>query len=139
MEKDQMLQRKIISRLVSQRPEEIAGLAIRIWESIADELTPIIGEDGFTILYARALYINQSVFPWLAAGQAPQQDDSQFASLRLSLEGRTNTEVVEASKALLVTFTDILSVLIGEQLTAGILRSAWSGGTLDEGSQETST
>jgi len=43
----------------------------------------------------------------------------------MSLEGQTPAQVSDANSLLLITFTDILAALIGEQLTTRILRSAW--------------
>jgi hypothetical protein len=43
----------------------------------------------------------------------------------MSLEGQTPAQASEANRLLLITFTDILAALIGEQLTTSILRLAW--------------
>ena len=118
----------MISGLLSQRPEEVANITILLWESVASELIPLIGKDGFAILYARSLHLARSTHPWLATGHSAQQNDTHFTSLRMSLEGQNFTEAGEASKALLATFTDLLAVLIGEPLTTGILRVAWRDG-----------
>jgi hypothetical protein len=118
------LQRQIVSKLKAQRPEEALDLSNQLWGSITAELIPIIGEDGFAILYARALHHARSAFPWLAAGPAPHPADTQFTSLRLSLQDRPIGEARVANEALLLTFTDLLAVLIGEPLTAGLLRAA---------------
>ena len=115
---------KIFS-LTAQRPEDVAGLAVQLWGSLALELIPIVGEAGFTILYARSLHITQRIYPWIAAASAPQATDSQFASLKTQLEARPFTEAGEGFEALLVTFIDILALLIGEPLTTSILHAAW--------------
>ena len=97
---------------------------------LAAELIPIIGETGFATLFARSLYRNQTLFTWLASAPAPQQPQvlqhsaTQFTTLKASLQTRSFTEATAANQALLITFTDILIVLIGEPLTIGILRAA---------------
>jgi dolichol kinase len=48
--------------------------------------------------------------------------------LRTHLADQTPAHARAANSLLLTSFTDILASLIGEQLTASILRSAW--GTL---------
>lgn len=125
---------EIVSRLILLRPEAVPDLSTQLWESLAAELIPIIGEAGFAILYARSLHLTQSNFPWLGAGQTPQPTDSQFKSLSTSLAARAASEAGEACEALFATFIAILATLIGESLTNGILRAAWS----DDASEITS-
>ncbi len=116
---------EIISRLIAQHPEEVAGHAVQLWTALAAELTPIVGESGFTILYARSLHITQRTFTWLAPTPGLQQADSQFTFLQTRLEGQAAPEAAKACEAMLVTFIDILALLIGEPLTNGILHAAW--------------
>jgi hypothetical protein len=135
MVKNELVRRQILAKLQASRPEHVTDLTIRLWQSIASELIPIIGEDGFAALYSRSLHVTRSTFPWLnATGQKPQQADLQFIALKASLEARTSAESVEVGAALLFTFTDILASLIGESLTTGILRAAWG----DHASETTS-
>ncbi len=51
----------------------------------------------------------------------------------MSFEGHTPAQASEANRLLLITFTDILSSLIGEELTTSILRSAWGSEELLSG------
>lgn len=126
----------VVSRRISQQPEAVAQLSVQLWELLAGELTPIIGEAGFAILYARSLHLTQSEFPWLGGGKTPQPPDSQFKSLSISLAGRSSSEVADACKALFVVFADTLAILIGESLTNGILHAAWGDDASDITSQE---
>ena len=43
----------------------------------------------------------------------------------MCFEGQTPEEISAANSLLLITFADILATLIGEELTATILHSAW--------------
>lgn len=70
-------------------------------------------------------------FPWLVQTHPWQRTDSRFEDLKISFEGRDFTETSEASIALLITFIDILSLLIGELLTTSILCSAWGDDASD--------
>jgi len=105
--------------------EKAADAAINLWEQMATEIISIVGEGGFNSLYARSVFLTRSTFPWLAAGALPPQVDHRFAGLKMSLEGQTPAQASEANRLLLITFTDILAALIGEQLTTSILRLAW--------------
>ncbi len=114
-----------------QRPDAVVEVTILLWERLAAELSSIIGEEGFQSLYARSGNLIRATFPWLLLDHASQSSASRFAGLQISLENRSLAEATEASKALLITFVDILALLIGDQLTASILRSAWIDEALD--------
>jgi hypothetical protein len=114
-----------IQRLLPAHQKEVANLTTKLWEALAFELTSIIGDTGFAMLYARSLHLTQSKFPWLAASQTSQPTSSPFISLKASLEERLSTEANEASRTLLAIFTNLLAGLIGEPLTISILHSAW--------------
>lgn len=114
----------------------VADAAVRGWEQVTSQFVPLIGEGGVGVLYARSLHLTRSKFPWLAARQERQQTDSPYTDLRVSLERREPSEAIEACSALLVTFADLLTALIGETLTTRILHSAWATGGPDETAQE---
>ena len=50
----------------------------------------------------------------------------------MCLERQTPAQASEANRLLLITFTDILASLIGEQLTTSILRLAWANDASDK-------
>lgn len=120
-----MLRQQIINSLLAESTGKVADAAIYAWERLATQIISIVGEDGFNSLYARSLFLSQSKFPWLAASQFPPQIDHRFAGLKASLEGQAPAQASEANRLLLITFTDILASLIGEQLTTRILSLAW--------------
>lgn len=124
MASDELLRRYLISKCQSSSEEQTVGHAIQLWRSLAAELIPIIGEEGFATLYLRSLHLTQSRFPWLATGEM-QQSDSLFSPLKTCLEERTSAEAGEAAEHLFITFTSILAQLIGGSLTFNMLRAAW--------------
>lgn len=97
---------------------------------MATQLIAIVGVSGFDSLYARGVSLTQARFPWLAASAASAPVDDRFADLKASLEDKTPELACEASRLLLITFTDILASLIGEPLTARILDTAWNNNAL---------
>jgi hypothetical protein len=125
METRDLLRHQIINSLTAQHTEKVADAAINLWEQMATQIIAIVGEGGFNSLYARSVFLTRSTFPWLAVGALPPQADQPFAGLKTSLEGHTPAQAGEANRLLLITFTDILASLIGEQLTTSILRLAW--------------
>jgi len=133
METSDLLRHQIINSLVAQHTEKVADAAINLWELLASQIIAVVGEVGFDSLYARSVFHTRIIFPWLAAGALPPQADQRFAGLKVSLEKQTAAQASEANRLLLITFTDILSSLIGERLTTSILRSAWSSEKLLSG------
>ncbi len=100
------------------------------------KLIAIVGEAGFNALYARSIFLSQTAFPWLAACVLPAQADDRFAELKKSLEGQAPAQASAANSLLLITFTDILVSLIGDQLTTNILHSAWGHDASDRVGKE---
>jgi hypothetical protein len=125
-----------IRRAVTRRPEAVLDVTIVLWERLASELISIIGEGGFQSLYARSVLLASATFPWMVHTHPWQRTDSRFSDLKISFDGRDFTEISEASIALLITFIDILALLIGELLTTRILRSAWGDDALDMAGKE---
>lgn len=125
METSDLLRHQIIKNLMAQPTGKVADAAIHAWEQLATQIISIIGEDGFDSLYARSIFLSQSKFPCLAPSPQAPQADHLFAGLRTSLEGQMPAQASEANSLLLITFTDILASLIGEQLTTRILGLAW--------------
>ena len=125
METNAFQRHQLIKSLMAQEAEKVADAAIILWEQMAAQIILIVGEGGYNSLYARSVFLAQSTFPWLAAETLPPQAGQRFAALRLSLEGQTPAQAHEANSLLLITFTDILALLVGEELTSSILHSAW--------------
>jgi hypothetical protein len=119
-----------------RRPEAVVDVTIDLWERLAAELIAIIGEGGFQSLYSRSAHLVSATFPWMVLSHPWQQTDSRFADLKKSLEGREFEETSEASITLLITFVDILVLLIGEHLTTSILHSAWGDDAVDIAGKE---
>ena len=125
---------EIISRIAVRDPQELADLASRWWCAIAEELTPLIGVDGFFVMYQRSISLTRVRYPWIAS----QKGDLTFASLKLSLATRDPDDALEASVELLVQFTNILDTLVGEVITSGIISAAWRRDAPESGKETAS-
>lgn len=125
MEPKSSLRHQMIESLMRRHTEGGMDGAVISWEQLATHLISIIGESGFSSLYARSVFLAQSTFPWLAASSPSAQADCRFAELRTALEGQTPAQAREANGLLLTIFTDILASLIGEQLTTQIVCFSW--------------
>lgn len=105
--------------------EQITEAAIRYWEQMATQMISLIGEEGFNSLYTRSAFLTQRTYQWLPVGTSPVPPSQRFSELKTCFLGRSTAEVRGANKLLLITFTDILALLIGEELLNSILHSAW--------------
>lgn len=113
----------------------MADVAVKLWQPLAYQLISIVGKDGFNALYARSLHLVSRQYPWLASGTPADSDNQDFKALKSSLENQSEADAFQANLAFMILFTDALSSLIGESLTARILTSAW-GGAPDKDSVE---
>lgn len=116
---------QLIKKLTTQRQEDGTDAAVSLWTQMAAQLILIIGAGGFDSLFARSVYLSQSSYTWLAAGTELLRDDHRFYALKKSLSDQPPTLAREANCLLLLTFTNILALMIGESLTTRILNSAW--------------
>lgn len=136
MENSELFRHQMIENHMAQHTEKVADAAIKLWVQMATKIISIVGVGGFNSLYARSVFIAQSTFPWLATSSLSSQTDHRFAELKSSLEGQTPEQASAANSLLLITFTDILATLIGEQLTTRILRSAWGNDASNRAGKE---
>ena len=126
IETSKLLRQQLVKRQMAlPSEEEVADTAIDLWEQIATQIISIISEGGFDSLYLRSVSLTQSTYPWLAAVLPQSKTDQRFKDLQISFEGQTPEQASIANSQLLITFTDILASLIGEQLTIRLLRSSW--------------
>ena len=124
-----VLRRQTIRALTSEQEQGVSGAETVLWEQLALHVSMLVGRDGFNSLYARSLFLSQSQYPWLADDAEALQAPLRFDHLMSMLAAQPQSVAADANRLLLVTLTDILASLIGEPLTAGILKSAWGAGT----------
>lgn len=116
----------------------IAAAAQRLCEQLAQHVTPLIGGLGVAAIYGRSLHLTQRQFPALATIPASGDLGGLFADGRRSLEHQEPAVAAAAAVAVLVTFTDVLASLIGENLTTRLVRETWPDFSFDN-SSETAT
>lgn len=106
-----------------QDPEELAAVALAIFERLLAILFPILGTTGSLALFRRSLKLTQDVFPCYQDARTAEDGD-----LLTTLGGCLRRDphiTVEASLALLKTFVELLATFIGERLTRQLLQDAW--------------
>jgi hypothetical protein len=113
------------ARLLAEgaEPARIAAVSVSAWQDIEGSLAPIIGLRGVAALYKRSLYLARGEFPWLAAVYEGALGPSEFSSLAAVLSRQSSAEAIAGSAALLTTFNNLLTSLIGRSLSERLLRS----------------
>ncbi len=119
--------------------EQIARIAVVIWTATNGALSSVIGQHGVTALYKRSLQITRPAFPCLAQVQDDASQVTDFALLRATLAQQDSAVAAAANLALLGSFYDLLTSLIGRSLTDRLLRSAWDNLSSGHAAQDTST
>jgi hypothetical protein len=99
------------------------------WRLVAAQLAPVIGARGLEVLFGRALHLTSATFPWLTVG-GERGSASPLPSLAECLARQDPASAAEASYALLLTFTELLTTLIGESLTTRLLAPVWASPSL---------
>jgi hypothetical protein len=97
----------------------IARAAGRRWDLVRSRLAPIIGEDGFRVLFSRSLHCARMEHAWLA--REPAQSDTAFSALERSLESQPLRRAAAGNRALVAHFNDLLNALIGEELAVRLI------------------
>ncbi len=107
----------------------IADSAIATWRAIENTLSPILGERGVASLYQRSLYLACTRYPWLTAACRTPAQTRDFVDLRAALSQQTSAHAAAANGALLETFYNLLTSLIGAALTDRLLGSVLDNST----------
>jgi hypothetical protein len=118
----------ILAQLAAQDADavRIADSAVAIWLRIDAALSPIIGRGGVAALYERSLYLTRTAHPWLLAAHERAPADGRFVeALRAVLSEPTRADAAVGIGALLQNFHDLLTSLIGGELTERLLQSVW--------------
>jgi hypothetical protein len=103
----------------SRRAHAVADTAAGSWSAIQARLAPVIGQDGFRVLFARSLHRARIEHAWLATDAV--EDGIAFSKLKASLESQPLERAEAGSRLLMAHFTDLLGTLIGKALAARLL------------------
>lgn len=118
---------------------QLADAAERICEKLYGELTPLIGIDGLTAIFARALHLVQAEFPFLQGGKVELQSAACLKGLHQSSQGLEPAEVRRGIVTFLASLVWLLGTFIGEAMVLRLIARAWpdvSLGNEGQGSQE---
>jgi hypothetical protein len=104
----------------------VAEAATVILSQMAALLTPVIGVRGVDVIFRRSLYLTSKDFPLLVPGEEHGDSAALLAGLKDRLAVRDAEDAAEAACALIATFIELLTTLIGESLTDRLMSPVWS-------------
>jgi hypothetical protein len=102
----------------------IAAAARRLYEQLAQQLTPLIGGAGAAAIFARSLHLTHRQVPGLAPVRGPD-DREPIARAQRFLESQESAAATEAAIAVLMTVCELLESFIGSKLTTDHMRQVW--------------
>ena len=105
---------------------QIADAASAVWKSIHVALSPVIGPRGSAALYHRSLHVTRVLYAWLPVAYETAAEPGDFGPLHSALALQTAVDSAAAHDAMLHTFLDLLTALIGEPLTERLLQDVWA-------------
>lgn len=107
-------------------PTQIADAIVCTWDAVNDALSPIIGRGGVAALYNRSLHLTGLHYPWLADMSRGAETTMDLVALKAALSRQTCANATAGGTAVLQTFYELLSRLVGPSLTDRLLRSTWA-------------
>ncbi|QVW21245.1 hypothetical protein KJF94_15095 [Pseudomonas hormoni] len=116
----------------------IAQAIVSTLQDMDAALTPIIGQQGAAALYRRSLHLCASQHPRLAGICDSVQASPDPTALNSALIAQSEADAWFFGEALLMTYYELLTTLIGPSLTARLLRGVWEPSLSDTLSQENS-
>lgn len=104
-----------------------AADAIAILQRVTRKFSPLLGPSSTSVLLERSLHANHASYPWLPPPDQAGAAEPPFRALQASLERREQRDVLAATRALMDSYIDLVTTLIGSRLTEQFLRSAFPG------------
>lgn len=105
---------------------QIADAMLLIWREIDAALRPIIGPAGVAALYKRSVYLSLPAYPWLAGAHEGGHSSMDLSALQDVVSQQGHANAAACCDALLHTFHELLTSLVGSSLTERLLRSVWA-------------
>lgn len=109
-----------------------------IWLKIVRKFTPLIGAHSVLLMLERSLDSQVAHFPWLPSLNLPMQPDTAIDALRTSMTTHESGTILAAHRAILDSFIDLITTLIGTRLTIQFVRAAFPADEASSNSDERS-
>jgi hypothetical protein len=103
----------------------IAEATVATWHVVSAQLVPVIGVRGLDVLFRRALHQVSEAVPAMTGTEESGGALTSLARFQAFLASQSTTIAIEASTAVLASFTDILATFIGDSVTERLLAPIW--------------
>jgi hypothetical protein len=114
-----------LTRHVAARSGAVLADDIAVsWLKIMRKFAPLIGPGSVLLMFGRSIENNVAAFGWLPVLALPMHADNAVERLRASLTKRKSAEILAAHRAILASFIDLMTTLIGARLTVQFLHAA---------------
>jgi hypothetical protein len=117
---------------------QIADAMVSAWQEIDVALSPLIGKGGVAALYKRTLFLTTPAHPWLAGIHEGTTAAIDLWALKSVIAKQSGVVAAAGGGALLQTFYELLTSLVGPSLTERLLRSVWTNSLSGQPAQDTS-
>jgi hypothetical protein len=118
---------------------QVADVLVSTWQAIDASLSPVLGHRGVAMLYKRSLYLTTAAHPWLTGTPEDGPATMDLVALKSVFAQQSSTHAIAAGSALLQTFHELLSSLIGPSLAERLLRPVWAPFISGPPAQDTSS
>jgi hypothetical protein len=131
------VRRQDLVRLIRRRARSsadgsaVSTIARGMHGELSAALASLISSIGVEALSARAFDLTQREYPAGERGGDNSRTDDPFTAVVLWLDRQATSAATDAAAAMFATFTELLTALIGEQLTMQYLHKAWPDGFSD--------
>ena len=106
---------------------QIADAIGAMWTDIESALQPVLGRRGVAALFKRTLHRTASRYIWLEPAKVAGDDAvCSLAELKALFSAQPPAKATEAGSVLFMNFRELLTSLIGPQLSEQLLKAAWS-------------
>jgi hypothetical protein len=103
---------------------EAISAVIQVHAKLAGTISPVLGQEGFEAMFARTVQKTKADYPCLEAISSGNPD-GVLDRLKSVLSQQEATTVREVGVSLVEMSFQLLSTLIGEELTLRLFRSTW--------------
>jgi hypothetical protein len=129
--------RQGLARLITRRARSltdasaVSTIARGMYDELSSALASLISSIGVEALSARAFDLTQREYPAGERSGDNSRTDDSFTAVGLWLDRQASSAATDAAAAMFATFAELLTALIGEQLTKQYLHKAWPDGFSD--------
>jgi hypothetical protein len=121
-----LIRRALVERTGTTSPDRprLASAFNTLCERLRQRLQPVFGTAAVAALFARALHVATSEFPWLAEVFG-KNGDACSADAIATIQGMDMDKVEQGLATVLANDIELLSAFVGDDLVLPLVQQAW--------------